>query len=77
MLKKGGSKFREFRDKEARKQILSKMLETVIIEKLNRMRIKMLFDLTRKTAICDLQENSFRKEDERRTVYRMKKLGWG
>ena len=77
MLKKGGSKFREFRDKEARKQILSKMLETVIIEKLNRMRIKMLFDLTRKTAICNLQENSFRKEEARRTVYRMKKLGWG
>ena len=37
----------------------------------------MFFDLTRKTAICDLQENSFRKEDERRTVYRMKKIRMG
>lgn len=76
MLKKVGSKFREFSDKEARKQIVPKMLETVIIEKLNRIKlnkIKMLFYLTRKTAICNLQENSFRKEEARRTVYRMKK----
>lgn len=40
MLKKVGSKFREFSDKEARKQIVPKMLETVIIEKLNRIKIK-------------------------------------
>ena len=34
----------------------------------------MLFDLTRKTAVCDLQVNSFRKEVEIRMVYRMKKV---
>ena len=43
-------------------------------ERLNKIRIKMLFDLTRKTAVCDLQANSFRKEVERRMVYRMKKV---
>ena len=37
----------------------------------------MLFDLTRKTAICDLQDNSFRKEEERRMVYRIKKIRMG
>lgn len=56
------------------------MLETVIIEKLNRIKlnkIKMLFYLTRKTGICNLQENSFRKEEARRTVYRMKNIRTG
>ena len=75
IVKKVGSKSREFNDKEARKEIVSKMLETN--EKVKKIRIKMLFDLTRKTAVCDLQENSFTKEEERRMVYRMKKIRMG